>query len=751
MVIKKSPPSIQNIQFNQAIEDRYLAYALSTIMSRSLPDVRDGLKPVHRRLIYAMQQLKLNPQSSFKKCARIVGDVMGKFHPHGDAAIYGALVRLAQEFSVRYPLIEGQGNFGNIDGDGAAAMRYTEARLSDTAILMMQGLEHECVDFTPTYDGETQEPVVFPTLFPNLLANGATGIAVGMATSIPPHNADEIFQALEHLINHPTATVQDLLTYIKGPDFPTGGLLMENEASILKYYETGKGSFRLRAHWFVEEQPNKNYKIIIDQIPYLIEKAKIVEKIASLILERKNTLIDDVQDESTDDIRLVIYPKNRNIKPEVLMESLFSQTDLDIRFPFNMNALDPTGTPKVMNLKEVLSEFLTHCRHIQHREASYRLNIINNRLNILNGFLIVYLNLDEVIRIIREEDDPKLELIKRFSLNEAQVESILNMKLRSLHKLQEIQIKKEITDLSTEKEELNALLRDPNKQTQKLKTDLRTVRKKFNAQTELGRRRTIIAGEAVPVEIPEEPLEIEKITIICSQKNWIKMMKGHEIDTIKYKDGDSERFVVQCTNLDKIVLFSSNGRAYTLDPLKIPRIKNNWESLRLMIEMSDNDTIIAMHALSKAMLNDPAQENALPSLFLIASNKGYGFLISSHQFFAQTKNGKQILTLKENESAAVCRPISDCDTAVIIGTNRKMIAFPIAEIPVLAKGRGVILQKYSSAEISDLQLCLQDEGFKWNRNGKIHITKEITTWLCHRGAIGKLPPPLFPRDNLFHL
>lgn len=777
---------IQEVAFNKAIEDRYLAYALSTIMSRSLPDVRDGMKPVHRRLIYAMQQLRLNPNSPFKKCARIVGDVMGKFHPHGDAAIYGALVRLAQDFSVRYPLIEGQGNFGNIDGDGAAAMRYTEARLSDVAVAMMEGIEEECVDFRSTYDGETEEPVIFPTLFPNLLANGATGIAVGMATSIPPHNVDELCQALDHLIAHPNATTQDLCAFVKGPDFPTGCLLMESEASILQAYETGKGSFRLRAHWFVEPGKNGTYKIVVDQIPYMVEKAKMVEKIASLILERKNSFLDDVQDESTDEIRLVLYPKSRNVAPEVLMESLFQQTDLDVRFPLNMNVLDLQGVPRVLSLQEVLASFLQHASTIQLRQAQHNLRLVADRLNILNGLLVVYLNLDRVIAIIRESDDPKAELMSTFGLNDIQAESILNMRLRSLRKLQEIEIRKEVDELTQRQATLEALIGDEKKQRQQLRKSFQAIRKRFGNDSVFGPRRTVIAGAAKALAMPIEVVEDEPLTIFCSEKNWIKAVKGRqEPGSGRYKEGDQERFVLPCRSRDKILVMASNGRVYSLDAHKIPQTKGNGESLRLMIEIPDEAQVVAMRVLAEADLAKAREANAkteeapkgdepqagseapapqsdaeeeIPSseetdcsgpLFLVASSAGYGFLVRGANLLAQTKNGRQILSLRDEEKVLFFEPVEERTLVALIGTNRKMIVFRVEEIPVLTKGRGVRLQRYSGAKLSDLQL-FGEEGFVWRRGDQRRTTANWKDWLVRRGALGRLPPPLFPRDNKFH-
>ena len=731
--------SIRNVDFEDAVGDRYLAYALSTIMSRSLPDVRDGLKPVHRRVIYAMQQLKINPNTPFKKCARIVGDVMGKFHPHGDAAIYGALVRLAQDFSVRYPLIEGQGNFGNIDGDGAAAMRYTEARLSEFAHIMMDGIDDDCVDFRLTYDGEGKEPIVFPSFFPNLLANGSTGIAVGMATSIPPHNLNEIYLAIEHLIDNPNSSVKDLMNFVIGPDFPTGGILIESKNSLLESYETGKGTFKIRSRWHKEDQKGGSYKIIIDQIPYMVEKSKIIEKIANLIIEKKNNFIDDVQDESADDIRIVLYPKNRNINPEILMESLFKSTDLESRFSLNMNALDSNGIPRVMNLKEVLNEFISHCKNLQLRQSKHRVSIIESRLNLLRGFLVVYLNLDEVISIIRESDDPKKELIERFSINDDQAESILNMRLRSLRKLQEIEIKKEIDDLQNEKNSLNNLIEDEKLQMKTLKEKMKKIRKNFDTKWSNSNRLTVLNTEFETVDIPEEAIEKENITIVCSDKNWIRSIKGHEIGDLKYKDGDFEKYLIKCSTIDKILIFASNGRSYTIDSHKIPFTRGYGESLRLLIDIPDNDDVVFMCTLNNE------------EKYLVSSSSGYGFVVEGSQLIAQTKNGKQILNLKDGEKAIFCKPLEDNDTVVTIGTNRKMIAFSLNNLPILSKGRGVILQKYKSAQLSDIQICKESDGFYWKRNNELKCTKDISLWISKRGAIGRLPPLLFPRNNKFNL
>lgn len=736
--------NIQNVDFDQAIEERYLAYALSTIMSRSLPDVRDGLKPVHRRLIYAMQQLKLDPHSPFKKCARIVGDVMGKFHPHGDAAIYGALVRLAQDFSVRYPLIEGQGNFGNIDGDGAAAMRYTEARLSAVATTMLEGLDQNCVDFRPTYDGEAEEPIVFPTFFPNLLANGASGIAVGMATSIPPHNAEEIFLALEHLIAHPNATLADVMKLLPGPDFPTGGLLMEDAAALEKAYSEGRGSLRLRARWHKEDLGYGTYKVVIDQIPYGVEKAKVVEKIASLILEKKNPFLEDVQDESTDDMRLVLYPKSKNVDADVLMESVFQQTDLDVRFALNMNVLDAQGVPRVMNLKEVLQQFLDHVFQVQQRQATYKVRQLQARQETLQGFLTVYLNLDRVIAIIRDSDDPKEDLKKEFRLTESQVESVLNMRLRSLRRLQEMEIRQELDVVEVQLKDLETLLGQESRQWQSLRVTFSRLRKQFGAETSFGARRTEICGKAAEVTLPQVTVEDEPLTVLCSAQNWVKAVKGHgDIGTVKYREGDGEKFQVSCSTRDRLLAFSSQGRVYNLEAHKIPVTKGPGESLRLTWGLSDSVDLVALVPLSQ-------EEMANKELrFLVVSDAGMGFLVQASHLLAQTKNGRQVLNVKEGERALFFRKIVDEDALIMLGTNRKMVVLDLAEVPVLAQGRGVRLQRYKAGKLSDLTLCRQEQGLSWMRNGQKRTVTDLRPWLVKRGSLGRLPPPLFPRNNRF--
>ncbi|MCX7338372.1 MAG: DNA topoisomerase IV subunit A [Alphaproteobacteria bacterium] len=739
--------SIQNVDFEKALSERYLAYALSTIMSRSLPDVRDGLKPVHRRLIYAMQQLRLDPKSGFKKCARVVGDVMGKFHPHWDSAIYGALVRLAQDFSVRYPLIEGQGNFGNIDGDSAAAMRYTEARLSQISIFLMDGLDENAVDFRPTYDGEGEEPIVFPAAFPNLLANGSTGIAVGMATSVPPHNLEELCQALVYLIDHPDATNADLLPFIPGPDFPTGGVLIEEPDVILRAYETGRGSFRLRAHWETEEQKGGAYKIVVTQIPYQVEKSKLIERIANLLADKKLPFLDDVQDESADDIRLVLQPKSRNVDPAVLMESLFRQTDLETRVSLNMNVLNALNVPSVMSLKEILQCFLMHRQIVQKRRAEYRLDQIATRLEVLAGYLVAYLNLDEVIQIIREEDDPKAALMTRFDLTQNQADAILNMRLRSLRKLQELEIRKEHADLEKEQKGLNRLLASPKLQWQKIQTELGELITQFGKHTALGARRTVIAGAPEPVALPlVDEIEKEDVTIICSNKNWIRSVKGHlspeSKAEIKYKDGDEERFVLPAQTTDKFVLFATNGRFYTIGVDKIPRTRGPGEALRLLVDLENTEEILNAFIIRPDKLDDP---------FLVASTSAHGFLVLAKDILAQTKSGKQVLTLADKERAHSCVPVVESDSAVIavIGENRKLLIFPVQDLPIMSRGRGVTLQKYKDGSMSDLVVFPPTTGLRWVRAGKSYLEKDLRTWQGRRASSGRLAPIGFPRSNKF--
>ncbi len=729
------------VDFKKALGDRYLSYALSTIMSRSLPDVRDGLKPVHRRLIYAMKQLKLLPTQSFKKSARVVGDVMGKFHPHGDAPIYGALVRLAQDFSMRYPLIEGQGNFGNIDGDNPAAMRYTEARLTDLALYLMEGMDQNAIDFRETYDGDDQEPEVFPSAFPNLLANGSTGIAVGMATSIPPHNLEELIHALSYLIKKPAAETKDLFDYFKGPDLPTGGILTENHDILLKAYETGKGSFRVRARWETEPLKGGNYQVVITEIPYMVEKAKLIEKIAILISDRKLTLINSIQDESAEDLRIVIEPRSKSVDPEQLMESLFRQSDMESRVSLNMTVLDKTKTPRVMSLKEVLAAFLDHQKEVLIRAKNHRLDQINHRLELLEGYLIVYLNIDEVIRIIRDEDDAKGVLQKTFNLSDIQVEAILNMRLRSLRKLQEIEIRQEHDNLSLEKGELKALLSDEKKQWKVIDKNLKELSKKFGQKTEIGRRRTSISEAPKSVVISlASAIEKEDITIVLSKMEWIRSLKGHdnEATDIKYKEGDEESFILKGSTVDSLIIATQKGRFYTIPCDRLPKGRGFGEALRLLIDMESDDFILNTHLLS------PESE----AMFLIASSSGRGFTVKGQDLLSQTKSGRQVLTLADDESAKACHAITG-DHLCVIGTNRKLLIFPVSELPTLSKGKGVILQKYKEATLSDLKIINLEDGLPYKRHGTIKTQKDLRPWTGKRAQTGRLAPIGFPRSNLF--
>lgn len=733
--------TVDDIKFEKALGERYLSYALSTIMSRSLPDVRDGLKPVHRRLIYAMQQLRLNPKSGFKKCARVVGDVMGKFHPHGDGSIYDALVRLAQDFSVRYPLVDGQGNFGNIDGDNAAAMRYTEARLTEIAVLLMEGIEENAIDFRSTYDGESEEPLVFPAAFPNLLANGATGIAVGMATSIPPHNLGELCQALFHLIDKPDATVADLCAFIPGPDFPTGGVLVESPESILRSYETGRGSFRLRARWMAEPVKGGSYRIVITEIPYQVSKSKLIEKIADLLTDKKLPLLADIMDESADDVRIILEPKGRLVEPEMLMESLFRCTDLEGRFPLNMNVLDKGVMPRVMSIKEVLQAFLMHRQDVLVRRSQNRLGQILTRLELLAGYLVAYLNIDEVIRIIREEDDPKVVMIAQFQLTDTQAEAILNMRLRALRKLQEIEIRQEYAALELEQKQLQDLLSTPKLQWKRIKADIKNIDKTFGQETVLGRRRTLISEPPQTVYIPiEAVIEREDVTVICSAKGWIRAVKGHQVspDDLKYKEGDEGLYVLPAQTTDKLVIFASNGRFYTIGVDKLPRGRGHGEPLRLMIDLDNTDEVLRMNIAP----TEPGHQ------YLLASTDSRGFLVNAEDVMAQTRSGKQVLVLGDGAKAKACLDVNGTSVA-IIGDNRKLLIFKITDLPTMTRGRGVTLQKYRQGGVCDIKIICESDGLSWNRGGKVCTEKNLLTWMGRRGTLGRLAPIGFPRTNKF--
>lgn len=730
---------IQDIGLSDALGERYLAYALSTIMSRSMPDVRDGLKPVHRRLFYAMRWLKLDASSGFKKCARIVGDVMGKYHPHGDQAIYDAMVRLAQDFAQRYPLVDGQGNFGNIDGDNAAAMRYTEARLTEVAEALLVGIDENAVDFRTTYDGEEDEPVVLPAAFPNLLANGAQGIAVGMATSIPPHNIGELHDALLYLIKHPNATIEKLVEWVVGPDFPTGGVLVEPHCDILNAYKTGRGGFRLRARWEVEKLRLGMYQIVITEIPYQVQKSRLVEKIAKLILSRKLSFLTDIRDESTSEVRLVLEPKNRAIDPSMVMETLFKQTDLEIRFPLNMNVIDADNTPKIMNLREVLQAFLKHRHEILVRRSKYRQEKIEHRLEILAGYLIAYLNLDAIIRIIRQEDEPKRTIISVFGLTDIQADAILNMRLRQLRKLEEVEIKKEHDLLSEEKVNLQTLLSDESLRWKRIGEEITEIKKKFGPKTNLGRRRCEIGN--VPLSstaVPAVMVEREPVTVLCSQKGWIRTMKGHVIDVsgIRYKEGDAERFLIHCQTTDKLLIFGTDGRFYTLNCDKLPNRRGDGEPLRLMIEL-DSERQIA-----EILVHKPGEK------LIVASASGRGFLVKEDMVIARTRSGRQVLNVNNEEEARFCKRVIG-DSVAVVGQNRKLLIFNIDEIPERMRGRGVILQRYKDGGLSDIKTFMRFQGLSWNLGERIRTESNLAAWIGRRASSGRLPPSGFPRNNKF--
>ncbi|MBS0272217.1 MAG: DNA topoisomerase IV subunit A [Proteobacteria bacterium] len=733
--------TVRDVKLAEALGERYLSYALSTIMQRSLPDVRDGLKPVHRRLLYAMRELKLDPKSGYKKCARVVGDVIGKFHPHGEGAIYDAMVRLAQDFAVRLPLVDGQGNFGNIDGDSAAAMRYTEARLTAAAEALMEGLDQNAVDFKTTYDGENSEPIVMPTAFPNLLVNGATGIAVGMATSIPPHNLSEICDGLITLIRKPDIDIQSLVKLIPGPDFPTGGVLVESRDNILKAYETGRGSFRLRAKWEIEKLDFGQYQIVVTEIPYLVQKSKLVEKIANLLGDKKLPLLGDMREESTDQVRLIFEPKARTVDPAVLMESLFRHTDLDIRISLNMNVVDRNGVPGVKNLKQVLEAFYAHRLEILERTTQFRLDKINHRLALLEGYLIAYLNIDEVIRLIREEDHPSPLMQQRWGLSEIQAEAILNMRLRSLRKLEEIEIKGEHKTLSQEKSELLNLLKTSSLQQEKIIQDLETIKSQFNKKTELGRRRTVLSDPPEEIIVPIEAIvEREPVTVVCSQKGWVRALKGHAVtaDDIKYKDGDGELFLLKAETTDKLLVFTTLGRFYTLSVDKLPGGRGHGDPLRLLIDLGSEEDVVDL------MIHSPQGED---KKILIASTDGRGFITSRAGLVAQTRGGKQILNV-EGTKAALCREMIG-DHIAIVGQNRKLLIFKTDEIPEMTRGKGVILQRYKDGGLSDVKFFELTEGLSWKIGDKTRLETNLLPWLGKRGQGGKLPPTGFPRTNRF--
>jgi len=726
----------KDIEIVDALEERYLAYALTTIMDRALPDVKDGLKPVHRRLLYAMRQLNLSPNSSFKKSARIVGEVMGRFHPHGDQAIYDTLVRLAQDFSVRWPLINGQGNFGNIDGDNAAAMRYTESKLTSISELLLSGIDEECVEFRLTYDEVDKEPVVLPANFPNLLANGSSGIAVGMATSIPPHNVEEICNASLHLIKHRNSHFDKLIDFIPGPDFPTGGEIYESRESILNIYKTGKGNIRIRAKWEIEKEKRGVWKIVVTEIPYQVNKGKLIEKIAQLIIDKKLPILDDVRDESDENIRLILVPRNRDVNPEQLMEALFNLSDLETRFSINLNAIN-NNIPKVHNLRDLLLAWLDHRRDVLIKRSQFRLNQIKDRMELLSGYLIVYVNLDEVIKIIREEDEPKNKLIKKYDLTENQANSILNMRLRSLRKLEEIKIKEEFDSLKVEKSTLNKLLKSDSLQWKDVSSEIKEIKRDFSKKTELGKRRTKINYDTeiidVDLNFSEPP---EPITVILSQEGWIKTLKGvdHNISEIKFKDGDELLFAQETMSDNKIMLFASNGKFYTLETNSLPSGRGYGDPLNLLIDLHDGDKIISLYSFK--------QKDEL----IIASKNGYGFIVSFDDLISNRKGGKQILNLSNDDIAMSSAKLEGTHIAVI-GENKKMVIFGKEELPRMTRGKGVKLQKYKEGNLKSVLSFSYEKGLNIiDKNGRSRHFDDIENWLGKRGQAGKKVPKGFPRN-----
>lgn len=726
--------------FDTALSTRYLAYALSTITQRALPDVRDGLKPVHRRILYAMRQLKLNPENAHKKCARIVGDVMGQYHPHGDASIYDALVKLSQSFSARYPLVDGQGNFGNIDGDSPAAMRYTEAKMTAAGVALLEGLDEDAVDFIPTYNEEDEEPLVLPAGFPNLLANGSQGIAVGMATSIPPHNAAELCNAALHLIKTPNARIETLMNYVLGPDLPTGGIIVEPQESMLEAYTTGKGSFKTRARWHVEDMGRGQYQIIITEIPYQVQKSRLIEKLADIIEQKKSPGLIDVRDESAEDIRIVLEPRSKNIEAEILMESLFKISELESRVSLNMNVLDATRTPRVMDLREVLQSWLDHRREVLIRRSNQRLAKIADRLEVLDGYMIAFLNLDEVIRIIRYEDKPKQELIAAFGLTERQAEAILNMRLRALNKLQEIEIKGEHDKLSAERDELNALVSTESLQWEVISEQVKTVRDIYGPKTELGQRRTTFdTAPDIDIDLSTAFITKEPVTVVMSEKGWIRALKGKvdDMDSIKFKEGDKLGFAVHAETTDKIIVFASNGKFYTLGADKLPGGRGNGEPIRLLVDL-END-----HAPVGLFVHDPERE------LIVASSEGYGFRVSEADIVASTRGGRKTLNVKGDAEAIRVIAVKG-EKIATIGENRKILVFNADELPDMARGKGVRLQKYKDGGLADITTFKAEEGLSFlDTAGR---RNEVPDWKLlegKRAQAGRMAPRGFSRKASF--
>ena len=733
---------IEPVNLRTALEERYLAYALSTIMHRALPDVRDGLKPVHRRILYAMRELRLNPDTAYKKCAKIVGEVMGNYHPHGDQAIYDALVRLAQDFAVRYPLVDGQGNFGNIDGDNPAAMRYTEARMTNVALALLAGIDEDTVDFRDTYDAANTEPVVLPAAFPNLLANGSTGIAVGMATNIPPHNVEELCNALLHLIKYPNATIEKLVEFVPGPDFPTGGVLVEPRENILEAYRTGRGGFRLRAKWHREEAGRGTYNVIVTQIPYQVQKAKLYKNLDDLITEKKLPLVGDVRDESAEEVRLVIEPKSRTVDPTVMMESLFKLSELEVRFGLNMNVLSAGQIPNVLSLRDVLWQWLEYRIEVLVRRSEHRLRKIEHRLEVLDGYLIAFLNIDEVIRIIRFEDEPKQKLIARFSLTDVQAEAILNLRLRALSRLEEMEIKAEHDRLSEEKRQLEALLASDDQQWARIAEEVREVRTTYAKKTELGRRRTQFEdAPEIEIDLEQAMVEKEPITVILSEKGWLRAMKGHidDLSRLEFKQGDDLKFGIQAHTTDRIIVFATNGKFFTLTGDQMPGGRGHGEPIRLMIDLEEN------HDVVEIFVHEPERK------LLVASTAGNGFIVNEADVTASTRKGRQVLNVTEPDEAKLCIPASG-DMIATVGDNRKLLIFPVDEVNEMARGKGVILQRLKGTGLSDVRVFDSQSGLHWEDSaGRIFTQslEELSDWRGTRAQAGRIVPKGFPRSNKF--
>ena len=737
------PEGVESINLKDALEERYLAYALSTIMHRALPDARDGLKPVHRRILHAMRLLRLNPGDAYKKCARIVGDVIGKYHPHGDQAVYDALVRLAQDFAQRYPLVDGQGNFGNIDGDNAAAYRYTEARLTEVARLLLEGIDEDAVDFRDTYNGEDEEPIVLPAAFPNLLANGSQGIAVGMATSIPPHNAAELCDAALYLVSHPKATSEQLLTFVPGPDFPTGGIIVDGKEAIAEAYRTGRGSFRVRAKWNKEDLGRGTWAVVVTEIPYGIPKSRLIEKIAELLHERKLPLLADVRDESTDEVRVVFEPRARTVDPVILMESLFKLTELESRVPMNVNVLAGGKVPKVLGLAECLREWLDHRREVLQRRSRHRLAAIERRLEILGGLLIIYLDLDRVIKIIREEDEPKQELMRFFKLTELQANAILDTRLRSLRKLEEMELKREHDELTKEKGSIEKLLGSEAAQWKTVSWEIREVRKAFGPETALGRRRTEFAEAPVTsdIDFAEALVEREPITVLVSDKGWIRSMKGHVADLsgVQFKGDDALKTAFFTETTAKVLVFASNGKAFTIEASKLPGGRGFGDPIRLLVDMEEGAEVLAAF---------PYKAGAK---LLVAGTDGRGFVVPTDEIVANTRKGKQVLTVDQPGRAVVCVP-AEGDHVAIVGENRKLLVFPIGQLPEMSRGKGVRLQRYKGGSVSDAKVFALAEGLTWKDTSDRTWTvsqDDLREWIGNRAEAGRLPPKGFPKTNRF--